>query len=164
MKRITKDAFVVLEYRVCLKNGTCIKGDGEPESMNFIAGYGQVLNSLERRLMGMKEGDEAEFEIPCEEAFGPYRQELVKFRSFDEFPEGRNLEEKRWVVAKDPRTKASYSYYVREKRADGVILDFNHPLAGQSLIYWVRVVKVRPAFREELEYLRPCEFGDENQE
>ncbi|WP_177193521.1 FKBP-type peptidyl-prolyl cis-trans isomerase [Thermodesulforhabdus norvegica] len=159
MKEIAKDTFVVIEYRVRLKDGTYVKGEVEPVSMNFVVGYDQVMHSLERRLLGMKEGEEAEFEIPCEEAFGPYRHELVKFRSYEEFPEGRNLEQGRWVVAKDSRTKASYGYYVKEKRADGVVLDFNHPLAGQSLIYWVKVVKVRPAFRDELEYLRPCEFG-----
>lgn len=155
---ISKDCFVIIEYRVRLEDGSYVKGEKRPASMNFIVGYNQVLPALERRLFGMQEGEEAEFEVPYEEAFGPYREDLVRFKSFDEFPQGRTLEVGRWVVAKNPSTKSSYGYFVREKTHQGVMLDFNHPLAGHNLFYWVKIIKVRFASHEELEYLRPCEF------
>ena len=49
---------------------------------------------------------------------------------------------------------------VIKKKPDRIVLDYNHPLAGKALIYQVKVEKVREANREELEILRPCEFGE----
>ena len=57
-------------------------------------------------------------------------------------------------------TQAQYAYFVKEKSDEAVVLDFNHPLAGKDLHYRVKVMKVRPASKEELEYVRPCEHGD----
>ena len=158
---IRKNCFVVIEYMVKLDDGTVVKGENELASMNFIAGYNQILPALEYRLLGAKEGDVLEFTIPAVEAFGPYRKELVKFKNFEEFPEGKSLSVGKWVVATNPKTRAQYSYFVKEKTSEGVWLDFNHPLAGKDLHYFVKIIKVRPASLEELEYLRPCEFGRE---
>jgi FKBP-type peptidyl-prolyl cis-trans isomerase 2 len=49
---------------------------------------------------------------------------------------------------------------VLEKKPDRVVLDYNHPLAGKTLVYQVKVEMVREANQEELEILRPCEFGE----
>jgi len=49
---------------------------------------------------------------------------------------------------------------VLEKKSDRIVLDYNHPLAGKTLSYQVKVEEVREADREELEILRPCEFGE----
>lgn len=157
---ISKDCVVTIEYTVQLEDGSYLKGSPySPASMNFTAGYDQILPSLENRLFGLKEGDETSFTIRAIEAFGPYRKELLKRKSFDEFPQGRTLVPGKWVVATNPLTKAQYSYKVVEKTDDDVLLDFNHPLAGKDLFYKVKIVKVRPATEEELSFLRPCEFG-----
>lgn len=60
-------------------------------------------------------------------------------------------------MAVNEDTNAQYSYFVKEKTGDAVVLDFNHPLAGKALYYSIKVVKVRPASAEELTYLRPCQ-------
>ena len=87
--------------------------------------------------------------VPPEGAFGSYRGDLVKERSFDEFPEGRDLEAGKWVEARDPKTRTAYGYFVKGKEEDRVILDYNHPLAGQGLEYDLEVVEARPATEEE---------------
>ncbi|MGC8719506.1 MAG: FKBP-type peptidyl-prolyl cis-trans isomerase [Thermodesulforhabdaceae bacterium] len=159
---ISKDCVVTIEYTVQLEDGSYIKGSPDaPASMNFTIGYDQVLPSLEARLYGLKEGEEVSFKIDYIEAFGPYKKELLKRRSFEEFPEGKSLIPGKWVVATNPVTKAQYSYKVIEKTDSDVLLDFNHPLAGKDLFYKVKIVKVRPATEEELSFLRPCEFGKE---
>lgn len=158
---ITKDMFVVMEYTVRLEDGSYVKGENEPVSLNFIVGYEQVLPSLEERLLGLTEGADAEFVIPAGEAFGEHDESLVRTRTFNEFPAGRSLHAGKWVVANNELTEAQYSYFVADKTDDAVVLDFNHPLAGKDLHYSVKVVRVRPALREELEYLRPCEHGNE---
>lgn len=158
---VAKDRVVILEYTVKLEDGSFVKGDHGPASLNFVVGYSQVLPALERRLIGVDEGAEIDFVISASEAFGEYNEDQVRSRTFSEFPEGRNLEVGKWVIASDRRLEAQYSYLVKAKTEDSVVLDFNHPLAGKDLYYHVKVVSVREALPEELDYLRPCRHQDE---
>ena len=162
--KITKDACVIIEYTVRLDDGSFVKGEQAPVSMNFVVGYDQVLPGLERRLMGLDNGADAEFVIPAKEAFGPHMPHEVRMKTFEEFPKGRELEKGKWVLATDSVTQTQYSYFVKDKNDEGVLLDFNHPMAGQDLHYSVKVAHVRPATLEELEYLRPCEYGGQDQQ
>jgi len=162
---VAKDHFVILEYRVHLKDGSFVKGSREEAaSLNFIAGYGQILPALEKRLLGLRVGETSRFVIPVAEAFGEHDPSQVRRRRLSDFPEGRSLEAGKWVVATNPLTEAQYSYFVKEKTDDEVVLDFNHPLTGEELFYEVAVTHVRPALPEELEFLRPCEQGKEDEE
>ncbi|MEJ5348257.1 MAG: FKBP-type peptidyl-prolyl cis-trans isomerase [Desulfosoma sp.] len=154
---VLKDRLVVLEYTVTLEDGSVILGGDEPAAMNFAVGYGQVLPALEARLLGHKEGETLQFVIPADEAFGPYDPRQVKRRSFEDFPQGRDLQPGKWVLASNDRTGARYSYYVQSKDDEGVVLDFNHPLAGHDLYYHVNILKVRDLTPEELVELRPCQ-------
>ena len=157
--RIAKDSFVVLEYSLRLDDGSFLKGENTPASMNFIAGYGQVLPALEQELTGLEQGSQKEVTIPARDGFGEREPSLVQTMALSEFPQGRDLQPGRWAIAKNESTGAQYSYFVCEKTASTVTVDYNHPLAGKDLHYRVNVVLVRPALTEELEYLRPCEYG-----
>ncbi len=162
--KIQKDSFVVVESVVQLDDGTYVKGETGPVSMNFVAGYNQVLPALEQRLMGVEAGMELQFVIPAAHAFGERDESLVRTRILDEFPEGRQLEPGKWAVATNEDTGAQFGYYVVEKSETSVVLDFNHPLAGKDLHYRLKVCLVRPSTREELEYLRPCEQTEDENE
>jgi FKBP-type peptidyl-prolyl cis-trans isomerase 2 len=158
---VGKDVFVIIEYRVQLNDGSWVKGENGPVSLNFVVGYEQVLPALEKNLLGLSQGAKTDFVIPASEAFGEHNSSMVHTRTFEEFPEGREFPEGKWVVATHEGTQAQYSYYVKEKTEETITLDFNHPLAGKALFYQVEVAVVRPALKEELEYLRPCEHkGD----
>ena len=159
---IAKDTFVVLEYTVQLEDGSFIKGENGPVSLNFVVGYGQVLPALEERLLGLEAGTQTEFVIPARWAFGNHDASQMHTRTFEEFPEGRNLQPGKWVIATNEKTEAQYSFFVKDKTEDSVTLDFNHPLAGKDLHYRVKIVHLRPALQEELEYLEPCKHADEN--
>lgn len=157
---VGKDTFIIIEYSVRLVDGSYLKGEEAPASLNFVVGYEQVLPALEHRLLGLEEGAEVDFVIPAAEAFGLPDPTKVHTRPFSDFPEGRNLIAGKWAMATSEQTEASYSYFVREKTDEAVVLDFNHPLAGEDLHYHVKVVRAREALKEELEYLRPCEFSE----
>ena len=156
---IAKDSFVIIEYDLRLEDGSFVKGENGPVSMNFIAGYGQLLPALEQKLLGLEQGTETSIVIPARDAFGEYDRSLLKTRTLAEFPEGRRLEPGKWVMATNEETQSQYSYLVLEKTDSSITLDFNHPLAEKDLHYRVKVVLVRPAQPEELEFLRPCEHG-----
>ena len=158
---VGKDMFVILEYRVCLDDGSYVRGENGPVSLNFVTGYQQVLPALEQRLLGLSEGAESAFTIPASEAFGDHDASQVHVKSFEEFPAGRSLEVGKWIIASNEETQAQYSYFVKDKTEETVTLDFNHPLAGKDLHYQVKIIGVRSALKEELEYLRPCEHSDD---
>lgn len=156
-----ENSYVILKYTVRLENGEILKGDPEEglAHMEFVTGYNQVIPGLERRVIGLSEGDEVEITVNPDEGFGPYDPSLVQEKTFAVFPEGKNLEEGRWARATNPEHRVTFGYLVLEKKPDRVILDYNHPLAGKPLVYQVSIEGVREANREELEILRPCEFG-----
>lgn len=156
---IAKDRFVIIEYDLRLEDGSYVKGENGPVSMNFVAGYGQVLPALEKQLLGAGEGARLDFVIPAGDAFGSHDEKLVRTMTFEEFPSGRRLEAGKWALAKNEDTQAQYSYLVLEKTGSYIKLDYNHPLAGKNLHYRIKVVHVRDALKEELEEIRPCEHG-----
>ena len=158
----SENSYVILKYTVTLENGEIVKGDPEEglAHMEFVTGYNQVIPGLERRVIGLSQGDAAEITVNPDEGFGAYDPSLIQEKTFEKFPEGKNLEEGRWALATNPQHRVTFGYLVLEKKTDRVVLDYNHPLAGKTLVYQVKVEMVREANREELEILRPCEFGE----
>lgn len=156
-----KGTFVKIRYSLRTGEGTYIKGDPREglAFMEIFTGYNQLIPGLEKRLLGKKVEEKMHVCLPPEEAFGPYLPEKVKEKSYEEFPEGRGLQEGRWVLARDEKTRAAIGYFVQKKGKDRVVLDYNHPLAGKELVYDLEILEVRPATTEEKSILRPCE-GD----
>ena len=161
-----ENTYVVIKYTVRLEDGEIIKGDPAKglAHMEFVTGYNQVISGLERRLIGMSKGDTGQISVPPEEGFGLNDSALIQEKLYKDFPEGRNLEEGRWVRATNPDHHVTFGYFVLQKKPDRVILDYNHPLAGKTLIYELAVEEVREASQEELEILRPCEFGQQGEQ
>lgn len=148
-----------------LESGEILKGDPKEglECIDFITGFNQALPGLEKRLIGLNQGDDITLTIPPEEAFGGYDHSLVKEKNFSEFPEGKTLESGKWVLAKNDKHKITCGYFVKEKGSRSVILDYNHPFAGKTLVYYLKVVEVRPATQAELEIVKPCDFEPASQ-
>jgi len=152
--------YVRIRYTVSLETGEIIKGDPADnlEYLDFITGFNQIIPGLENRLIGREQGERATLRIPPDEAFGPYDENLLQEKTFDEFPEGKNLEPGKWAIAANEQYRIRDGYLVVNKGADSVTLDYNHPLAGKALIYELEIVETRPAHQEELALIRPCDF------
>jgi len=158
---VEKGTFVKIRYCLKTREGETIKGDPEEglAYMDFYTGYDQVFPVLEKRLVGKKADEKMVVCLSPEEAFGPYREDWIKEKSYEEFPEGRQLMAGKWAMARDEKTRTTYGYFVKSKDADRIVLDYNHPFAGKELIYDLEIVEARPATEEEKELLRPCETG-----
>ncbi len=158
-----KGTFVKMRYRLKTGDGDYVKGDPKEgyAHLEFFTGYNQVIPGLETRLIGEKATGKMQVRLPLEEAFGPYREDLIKEKSYEEFPEGRDLQEGKYAVARNETTRTAYGYFVKQKEENRIFLDFNHPLAGKELIYDLEILEVRPATDEEKELLRPCEGAEE---
>ena len=126
--------------------------DGEPveeavSQLEYVHGLGVLLPALEAGLDGQAQGAKREVTLSPREAFGPRRKEAVVEFGLDDFPPG---------VAPGDRFDADTDeggvvlLRVLEVGPDAVVVDMNHPLAGQRVRFELEVHEVRPATPEEM--------------
>lgn len=94
-------------------------------------------------------GDEKQVTVAPADGYGEMDPQGVQFFPAADFPEGMELEVGMALQAQDQSGHA-YTVYVSEVQEDGVLLDFNHPLAGETLHFQAKVAGLRPATDEEL--------------
>ena len=166
MSVISQDKFVCVEYRLKLANGDYIRGSADkPENLVFVAGCGEVLPGLEKRLWGLSpEEGTVEFTVPSQEAFGAYNPDNVQVWSRKRFSPDMELQVGQKVLPSFLPFPAEYPLTIKEVQEENVVLDLNHPLADQDLYYEVRVVEVRDVSPEELAPLKTCQSCREGSE
>ncbi|MEO7401566.1 MAG: FKBP-type peptidyl-prolyl cis-trans isomerase [Polaromonas sp.] len=145
---VQSGSFLTLHYRMAGLGGANIINtfDGKPATLSL--GNGELSPALEQRLLGLAEGTRATFELAPGEAFGERNPELLQ-----------------WVARKllnelgDPLVRYSvgdvvqfptpdglgqYAGAVRQVKegSDAVQFDFNHPLAGQPVVFEVQVIGI----------------------
>lgn len=141
-----------------------VGGEGEEQELmekataevplQFIFGAGQMLEAFEGQLVGMAKGSKFEFSLPSEQAYGEYDDEHVMELPRTMFEvEGKFDEEVIFpgnVVPMMDNMGNRMNASVVEVKDDVVVLDFNHPLAGETLHFKGEVIDVREATEEEL--------------
>jgi len=147
-----QDGVVVsLEYTLRLADGAVLDTSvGEPP-VQFLQGRGNIIPGLERALYGMKVGETKEVVLSPEEGYGERDPNAYQLVPRSSFPDDLELEVGMGFRMRTP-LGGSIDAYIEEIRPDGVLLDLNHPLAGQTLYFTVKVVDLRPATAEELEH------------
>ncbi|HAY22892.1 FKBP-type peptidyl-prolyl cis-trans isomerase [Desulfobacca acetoxidans] len=155
---IHRDCFVRLAYWLQMASGEYIRGSAEqPEELTFVVGYRELLPALENQLLGMRPGEERRFIIPAAEAFGLRDPWLVQEWDRKRFPYHVDLQPGQAVVPYPCAIPVEYPYKIVEVKGEVVIVDQNHPLAGEDLHYRVKILEVRPATPPELAPLQQCE-------
>jgi len=158
MSVIAQNRYVRLDYSLRLDSGERLRGtETTMEALTFVAGCSELLPGLERRLWGLREQDYVEFVVPAAEAFGLHDPDFVQEWSRGVFPPGMELEPGQKVLPANLPFEPEYPLTIKEVKENSVILDMNHPLAGQDLFYAVRVLEVRPATEEELAPRKECQ-------
>ena len=119
--------------------------DGEP--LSYIHGLGMIVPGLEAALLGKSAGDEIKVAVAPKDGYGPRREGLVQKVSRDEFPDG-DLEVGMRFRSHGPGGTRILTVAALDE--DTVTLDGNHPLAGVTLNFDVKVVSVREATEQDL--------------
>jgi FKBP-type peptidyl-prolyl cis-trans isomerase SlyD len=149
--RIEPNALVVLDYTLRLGDGTVLDASavegGEP--MVYVQGYGMIVPGLERALEGLHAGDRKDVVVPPEEGYGERDEELVLEVDRAEMPRPLEVAVGDEIVAESDEGEEAVLRVV-EVEGDAVVLDGNHPLAGETLHYAAFVREVRPATEEEI--------------
>jgi FKBP-type peptidyl-prolyl cis-trans isomerase 2 len=140
MSEAKKGDTVKVHYTGRLDETTVFDSSSDRDPIEFKIGDGNLISGFENAVEGMKVGDKVTVNIPPEEAYGPYRKELVQDVDKKQFPEnvvpeiGRQLQitqgEQQMIVT------------ITGIQNEIVTLDANHPLAGKELIFDLELVEI----------------------
>lgn len=147
--RVKQGRVVVLDYNVRIASGQVVESSAGRAPIEYLHGAGQILPALERALEGLGEGEQAAFSIAAGEAYGERKDDNVVSLPRTLFPAEVKVEQGLCLYARASGGQ-SYPITVREVKEDMVVVDLNHPLAGERLFFEVNVRGVRPAGEQEL--------------
>ncbi|WP_335917343.1 peptidylprolyl isomerase [Shewanella chilikensis] len=146
--QITQHSAVTIHYRLTDAKGQLIESSFEADPMVYLHGMENLIPGLEKALEGKSKGDTLEVTIESEEAYGPYHDGLRQEVPLEAFGDIQDIVPGMRFIAETEMGQRPVQ--VTEVLDNSVIVDGNHPLAGQSLTFNVEVMDVREATAEEI--------------
>ena len=142
-EKVIKDGSVVsLQYTLSGDDGKTIESNKSKEPLKYTQGQHQIIPGLEKELTGMKVGGEKRIKVKPEDAYGP-----IDPKAIQEFPKEKIPPEGQKVgailTARGPQGQA-IPVKVKEVKEKTVVLDMNHPMAGKTLVFDIKVLEVEP--------------------
>ncbi|MES2278213.1 MAG: peptidylprolyl isomerase [Bacteroidota bacterium] len=121
------------------------------QPLTFLFGAGQMLPKFEENLAALSTGDAYDFKLTAADAYGEYDEEAVANLPKEMF-EGQDLPQIGSVLPLQDNQGNHFQGQVVSIAEDAVLVDLNHPMAGQALHFKGNIVNVRPANPEELSH------------
>ena len=147
--QIGKDTVVSLSYELSDTSGKVIEKTKAPITY-LHGGYDGIFPLVESALQGKRVGDNCKITLVPDDAFGEYDAKMVRSEPKSLFPENISvgMQFEGAIEGSDDYTL----YTVTQIADDNVVVDGNHPLAGQTLVFSGTVTEVRAATHEELHH------------
>ncbi|TGC11594.1 FKBP-type peptidyl-prolyl cis-trans isomerase [Methanolobus halotolerans] len=142
---------VTLDYTLMTENGTVIETSNETVAENndimqtaeplvFEVGSEQTIMGIDEGVVGMSEGEQKELTLPPEQAFGPYREELVQEIPIQEYQNATNTTE---VPQPGEQLMSQMGVItVTDVNDTHIVLDANSPFANETIVFDITVVSV----------------------
>src|SRR6187401_1527136 len=141
MQRVKSGDRVKVHYHGRLTNGeTFDKSEGR-EPLEFEVGSGSVIKGFDEGVTGMSVGEKKTITIPFDEAYGPRNPEMVIEMPKENFPKEMELEVGMPLMMSDQEGH-QFQVAITEIKENSVMLDANHPLAGQDLVFDLELVDI----------------------
>lgn len=142
--RVVKDGMSVsFDYTLKDTDGKVIETSKGNKPLNYIHGQKSMIPGLEKELAGMKVGDEKNVRVKPEDAYGP-----VNKNAFLEVPKEKlpanGLKVGAMLASKSPEGQVAMMR-VHEIKEKTVVMDMNHPMAGKTLVFDVKIVDIQPS-------------------
>ncbi|MBM2805656.1 MAG: Peptidyl-prolyl cis-trans isomerase (modular protein) [Deltaproteobacteria bacterium] len=140
--RVVKDGMLIsLEYTLKGADGKVIESSKGREPLKYIHGQRMMIPGLEKELTGMKVGGEKHVTVKPEDAYG-----AVNAKAFEEVPKEKlppeGLKVGAILAAKSP-TGQVVPMRVHQIKEKSVVMDMNHPMAGKTLVFDVKIVDIQ---------------------
>jgi FKBP-type peptidyl-prolyl cis-trans isomerase SlpA len=132
---------VTLHFSLALENGHIIDSNFEGNPATFSVGDGNLLPGFESSLLGLEVGDEREFIISPENAFGQHNAQNVQAVDRGNFDESE-LEIGSILSFQNGDGELPGVIIALEKNQ--VMVDFNHPLSGKNIVFQVKILEISP--------------------
>jgi FKBP-type peptidyl-prolyl cis-trans isomerase SlyD len=148
---ITKDMVVSMNYTLKDESGNVLDAsNGQP--LEYLQGHNNIIPGLEKELSGLNVGDKKQVKVTPEEGYGQYDPGLKFTIGLDQF-QGQQPQPGMMVqMESEEGVMMAKIVGIEEQK---VVLDANHPLAGQPLFFDVEIAGVRPASSEEIAHGHP---------
>ena len=144
---ITAACIASIHYTLTDDDGRIIDQSSEDRPLHYFHGAGNIIPGLEKALAGRKAGDALKVDVKPEEGYGVRNESMVQDLPRESFKGVEKVEPGMQFEARTERGPLLVT--VVEVADDRVRIDGNHPLAGQTLHFDVRVLDVREATEDE---------------
>jgi peptidylprolyl isomerase len=136
---VEKGKIVTVHYTGKLTSGEVFDSSKDRDPLKFQVGSGQIIPGFENAIIGKKPGDEVNISIESSDAYGEIREDLIVSVPIEQMP--GSVEVGQSLQAQSENGQA-VNVTVKEVNESSVVIDGNHPLAGQKLIFDIEVVEV----------------------
>lgn len=147
---VADDMVITLEYTLRLDDGEVVATSDGVGPLEFVQGRGEVIRGLEQALYGLAVGDERDVTVSPADGYGTRDPDALQAFPRDAFPPNMALETGTGLRMRD-QSGGVATAYVWEVRPDDVVVDFNHPLAGETLYFETKIAGLREATNEDLQ-------------
>src|ERR1700682_1413367 len=148
--RISRGRGVKLDFELKASDGELLEDEGA--QLEYLhGGFGGIFPKVEEALEGKDVGHEMALTLEPEDAFGEYDAELLRVEPRDRFPEAIEVGMRFEGVPGDRQDEALI-HTVADITPESVVVDGNHPLAGERLWFKATVSDVRAASADELKH------------
>lgn len=128
-------------YRGSLASGE-VFDDCEGKAHEVVLGRRQVMPALEEALSQMRCGEERVVELSAEQTYGRRDPDAVQSFPACRVPNGENIPAGATIGWTSPRSAKPIPAKVVSVANKVVTLDFNHPLAGKDIVYWIQLLEI----------------------
>lgn len=162
---ISVNKMVTLSYilKADNKEGEIIEQTTVESPLQFVYGIGMMLPMFESNLTGLKQGDDFEMTLEAKDAYGEIDDTAIVDLEKDIFLIDGVFESERFAVGSQIPMQTADGHRMNgtvvEVSDDAVKMDFNHPLAGETLYFEGKIIEVRDATEEELAPTMGCGCG-----
>ena len=140
---VSEGKSISMEYTLSLENKEVLDTNVGGEPITFTQGSHQIIPGLETALDGMKAGDSKKVTVAPAEGYGEVNPQAIQEVPIDQIPpDARKVGMQ--LQGKDGQGRVVHPT-VTEVKEQVVVLDFNHPLAGKTLYFDVKILDVQPA-------------------
>ena len=148
--QIVDDTAVLIHYKVTNSTGELLDTSEGDEPLAYIHGQGDIVPGLEQALTGKSAGDQIKVTLEPRLGYGEREERKVQRVPRSAFEDNAQIEPGMRFQTEDEDGEVIVT--VTRVSDDEVVIDANHPLAGQTLSFDVQVVAVRACTAEELEH------------